>query len=185
MVGVFPQDDVYVRVECDDAIARELNDYFTFETPGAQFMRRNSRYSKWDGRIRLFKLRTRTLYRGLVPRIVEFCKQRDYSCVDHTPKPLSLTPDACLKSLTLPFPPKDYQEAALRSLLSTNRGIVLSPTGSGKSFIIYLLTRVLNTKTLIVVPSIGLVSQLAKDFQSYGFDLNELHTIQAGKNKER
>lgn len=187
MVEITPLDDVFVRVDASTDILRELSEYFTFETPGSAYMRRQAQYRKWDGRIRLFKLRTQTIYRGLVPRIIEFAQQRDYEVVNRVPTVTSdWTPEALndfLQSLNLPFVPRDYQINGLRKLLRDERGICLSPTGSGKSFIIYLLTQVLGVKTLIVVPTIGLVSQMAKDFKGYGYDLHNMHTIQAGKEK--
>jgi superfamily II DNA or RNA helicase len=190
MIHIHALDDVWVQVECEDGIARELADYFTFETPGAAFMRRQARFKRWDGKIRLFKLKTHTLYRGLVPRLLEFAAQRDYPITSHVPAPTPVHPgkalDAFLEhSLALPFTPHDYQYAALRTTLDQQRGIILSPTGSGKSFIIYLLTQAMPVKkTLIVVPTIGLVSQMAKDFKNYGFDLSQLHTISAGAEKD-
>ena len=190
MVTVHPLDDVWVRVECDDAIARELSDYFTFEAPGAHFMRRQqARFKHWDGRIRLFKLKTRTIYRGLVSRIAEFCAQRDYALEVLTKGSGDALSDEQLDAFLyspgrFPFAPDPDQRLAVRTLLDTRRGIILSPTGSGKSFIIYTLAQLLDVKTLIVVPTIGLVSQMAADFASYGFDLKDLHTIQAGREKD-
>lgn len=192
MVTLRTVDAVWLRVDCEDHVARELNDYFTFETPGAQYMRRQARFRKWDGRIRLFKLKTRTIYHGLLPRVLEFCEQRGYE-VDNqvaVDRPLMRGQDdrdlllPFFDHLKLPFAPTDYQHTALREMLDMTRGIVLSPTGSGKSFIIYLLYKALGKKTLIVVPTVGLVSQMAKDFKEYGFDLSKMHTIQAGRAKE-
>ena len=71
-------------------------------------------------------------------------------------------------------------------MLTNHRGIIQSPTGSGKSLIIYLIADLLATtfsKTLIVVPTIGLVEQMAGDFVSYGYDRKHIQTIQAGTNK--
>ena len=60
---------------------------------------------------------------------------------------------------------------------------MLSPTASGKSLIIYLLAAYLNKKTLIVVPTISLVQQMAGDFKSYGYQ-GDPHMITAGVEKE-
>lgn len=181
--------DVWVRVECDEGIAQELSDYFTFETPQSQYMQRQARYRRWDGKIRLFKLKGRTIYRGLVPRIIAFAEQRGYEVENRVPTvdPLWKDPDelnAFIDALNLPDAPRDYQLAAVRALLDTERGIILSPTGSGKSLIIYLMTLLTGAKTLIVVPTIGLVSQMVKDFAHYGFDINQIHSIQGGTEKD-
>ena len=71
------KDEVYVYVSCDDGIAYELREHFTFHVPGYQF---SPKYKArlWDGKIRLFDVRTRQIYRGLVPYIAKFCEERKY-----------------------------------------------------------------------------------------------------------
>jgi len=62
--------------------------------------------------------------------------------------------------------------------------MLVSPTASGKSLIIYLLVRALNVKTLIIVPTTSLVSQLYADFQQYGWDSAKFcHQVYAGQDK--
>jgi len=63
--------------------------------------------------------------------------------------------------------------------------LMLSPTASGKSFIIYLLVRYYHARTLIIVPTTSLVSQLASDFADYGFLSDRfVHRIFAGQDKQ-
>jgi len=188
---IHPLNRVWVRVECDDGIARELSDYFCFETPQSKFMQRQKRFKGWDGKIRLFKLKGHTIYRGLVPRILEFAEQREYAVDNRVPPPDPLWSEpgeleAAITDLILPEDkaPRDYQLASLRTLLDNERGIVLSPTGSGKSLVIYLITQLIGVKTLIVVPTIGLVSQMVKDFAEYGYDVRNIHSIKAGTEKD-
>jgi len=179
-------DNVWIQIACDDSIARELSDYFSFEVPGAQFMKRRAAYKHWDSRIRLFKLRTRTIYRGLLPRVLEFAHARNYSITNRVPaaKPLYTDLDDAVSNLNLPVDLRDYQQTSLRILLDNHRRIILSPTGSGKSLVIYLISQLLrDTKVLIVVPTIGLVAQMVKDFVSYGLE-ERIHTIHAGCEKQ-
>ena len=64
------------------------------------------------------------------------------------------------------------------------RALMLSPTASGKSFIIYLLVRYYAKRTLILVPTTSLVSQLSSDFADYGFDSDAfVHRVYAGQDK--
>ena len=58
---IIKQDEVYVTVDCEKSIARELNDYFTFFVPGYKFMP-SYRNRVWDGKIRLFHLHNHKLY---------------------------------------------------------------------------------------------------------------------------
>ena len=185
VLTISPVNDVWVRIDCDDAISHELSDYFCFDVPGAHWM--PAAKKGWDRKIRLFKLRTHTLYRGLIPRLLEFAAQRDYMVNNQVPGPNPLWPgsfmDDELATMQLPFPLRDYQYAALRAMLNQERGIVLSPTGSGKSYVVYLLAMLLSdAKILIVVPTLGLVQQMVGDFASYGYTEN-IHTIQGGTAK--
>ena len=51
------KNDVYLKVEADDSIRRELGEYFTFEVPGFKFMPQY-RNRVWDGKIRLYSYAT-------------------------------------------------------------------------------------------------------------------------------
>ena len=178
-------DEVYCKVLCDRSIARELVDYFTFEVPGAKFMP-TVRNRVWDGKIRLFN-QNYTLYYGLLPHVAKFANEREYKFgVDESIEPaenFSLKEaEEFSRSLKLPFTPRDYQLEAFTYAVRNRRGVLLSPTASGKSLIIYLLTRWYGCKTLIIVPTISLVHQMAGDFKDYGYK-DEVHKITAGVEK--
>lgn len=183
-VTIVPVDDVWMRIDCDDSIAREISDHFTFDIPNAKFMPQ-FRNRNWSGKIRLFKLRDRLLYRGLLTRVLEFATQQGYDVDNRVPNPTPLLPELTdwIAAQPLPVEPRDYQIAAIRSLLDRHRGIILSPTGSGKSLIIYLLIRALNVPTLIVVPTTGLVTQLSDDMVTYGADSSQIQSIRGGLTK--
>ena len=80
----------------------------------------------------------------------------------------SLKPKSKGKSLKI----RDYQLEAVQHALSRNRALLVSPTASGKSLIIYSLVRyyqMAGHKTLILVPTTSLVEQMYSDFQDYGW----------------
>ena len=83
--------------------------------------------------------------------------------------------------------PRDYQYEAVYEALKNNRKLLLSPTGSGKSLMIYSLVRyycATNKKTLIIVPTTSLVEQMVNDFNEYGWDADaHVHKIYSGKDK--
>jgi superfamily II DNA or RNA helicase len=90
--------------------------------------------------------------------------------------------------LKMPYELRDYQYDAVTHGIENKRAILLSPTGSGKSFIIYNLLRWYmdnyDKQILIVVPTTSLVEQMYKDFADYGFDVdNNCHKIYSGKDK--
>lgn len=74
----------------------------------------------------------------------------------------------------LEIDPYDYQLKTFIRCIRNNRALVLSPTGSGKSFIIYMIIRYLldqiQGKVLISVPSTNLVRQMHIDFCDYEED---------------
>ena len=70
-----------------------------------------------------------------------------------------------IQELGLPFEPRDYQMDAFRTAVQYGRQLLLSPTASGKSLIIYLLTRYYNKKTVVIVPTTSLVEQMSKRFR--------------------
>lgn len=164
--------EVYNKIECDPGIAYELNDYFTFDVPGAKFMPAY-RNKLWDGKIRLFNLLTCTLYSGLNRYVEEFCKARKYDIeyeTDFSSSEFSvIEAKKFVETLQTNFKPRDYQLDAFVHAVRERRALLLSPTASGKSFIIYLLTRYYNAKTLIIVPTTTLVHQLEADFKDYGY----------------
>jgi superfamily II DNA or RNA helicase len=174
--------EVYNKVDCEPSIAYELNDYFTFDVPGAKFMPA-VRNKVWDGKIRLFNLMTCTLYGGLNRYVEEFCKARKYDVeyeTDFSSDEFSLIEaKKFVEELKPTFQPRDYQLEAFVHAVRERRALLLSPTASGKSFIIYLLMRYYNAKTLIIVPTTTLVHQLAKDFEDYGYGKLEVHVSQS------
>lgn len=179
MVRILPKDAVYLKIDAEPGILQELSEHFTFEVPGAKF---HPLYKSrmWDGRVRLFNAMVRELYVGLLPYVEKFCKEREYE-IDQSN--LALPSDKpsyeqvkefCegldLGSRGQPLEIRDYQIEAIWASLNDGRKLLLSPTGSGKSLIIYCLMRwnlAHNRNQLIIVPTTSLVEQLFTDFQDY------------------
>ena len=178
--------EVYMTIDCDGGSCWELQDYFTFTVPGMQFMPA-VRNKFWDGKIRLFNPQNKRIYSGLLPHVQKFCQERDYNLeIDpaFADDEFSLEEAKAFASkLDLPFEVRDYQLDAFAHAIKKKRGLLLSPTASGKSLIIYLIAAFLSKKTLIVVPTISLVQQMAGDFKSYGYQ-GEPHLITAGVEKD-
>ena len=172
-VRVEKLDEVFMRVHCDDGLARDIHDFFSFTVPGAKFMPSyKNRY--WDGKVRLFSIKTNKIYIGLLPYVDEFCRERGFNfegIQDVIGEKQRATEELhqFIEELNLPFSPRDYQMEAFRTAVQYGRQLLLSPTASGKSLIIYLLARYYNKKTIVIVPTTSLVEQMAKDFQDYGY----------------
>lgn len=185
MIEVQKIDENYVRCVCDDSIARELYEHFTFEVPNARFNPK-FRYGAWDGKIRLFNLRTRVIYAGLTDRIRDFAGSRGYEVTTlgmETDSMSLLEAEVFAASLNLPMTPRESQVRALALAVRHRRCVLVSPTASGKSLIAYMLSRWYDDKTLIVVPTKSLVTQMIGDFASYGYT-EPMHGIMGGVEKD-
>lgn len=170
--------DVYLKVDCEPSIHQELNEHFSFEAPGAKF-HPLYRAKQWDGKIRLYHLLSGTIYNGLKSYVEHFCEVNNYS-VDYDRWPTdrdTVTVEQVkefVNELNLSLPGgqsiRDYQIDAIYRAITDNRRLLLSPTGSGKSLIIYCLLRwheKHGRKQLVLVPTTSLVEQMYSDFQSY------------------
>jgi len=195
IIEIVKFNETYVKILCEPSISQELNDYFTFDVPGAKFMP-SYRNKLWDGKIRLYNFLTQLLYTGLTRYVEEFCKTRKYE-LEYKYKNISEEFSIhearnFIKTLNIPekYESRDYQLEAFVHSVRENRALLLSPTASGKSLIIYLLMRYYNVKTLIIVPTTTLVHQLASDFKDYGYGKrsdngfsNDIHKIYGGQEK--
>jgi superfamily II DNA or RNA helicase len=190
------KNEVYLKVEADPSIRRELGEFFTFEVPGFKFMPQ-FRNRVWDGKIRLFSYATGQIYAGLYPYILHWCKENDIQVVDGTKikdTDLDLKAiDGFIEALKIPMEVRDYQKESFIHAIKKNRCLLLSPTASGKSLINYMITRFNllrirndhSNKVLIIVPTTSLVEQLWKDFKDYGYDsVKNVHRIYEGHGKE-
>ena len=190
------ENEVYLKIEAEADIRRELGEYFTFEVPGYKFMPQY-RNRVWDGKIRLFSYATGKIYAGLYPYIQNWCKENNVHIVDGTKiketKVDDKKVDDLIKALKLPHEVRDYQREAFKYSVEKDRCLLVSPTASGKSLIIYLmvifnLLRLKDTKQdkiLIIVPTTSLVEQLFKDFIDYGYNSERnVHRIYQGHEKE-
>jgi len=186
------KNEAYIKIDCEKSVAQELYHYFSFRVPGYNFM---PAYKNkiWDGFLRIFSLKDYTIYFGLLPQIKKFCEDRNYKLEIHPN--LTLTTEFSLKEaedfisrLKLPFKPRDYQINAFVHAVRNKRALILSPTASGKSLILYLILRQLQSngskKGVLVVPSTSLVEQMYGDFKSYGYDVEKYcHKQYSGKEK--
>lgn len=181
--------EVYARIECERHVCKELSEYFTFFVPGYQFTPA-FKNKIWDGKIRLFDLRNNNIYLGLLNYLETFCKERNYTFqyadnLEYEDEFSVYHAQKFFESLNLyahgePIQIEKHQQDAFIESMQSRRKLLVSPTSSGKSLIIYLLFRQLldyqGLKGLIIVPTTSLVEQLTSDFKDYstinGFDVD-------------
>jgi superfamily II DNA or RNA helicase len=189
--------EVHLHVEAEIHVYYELADQFTFEVPGAKFSPAY-RNKYWDGKIRLFNIQNGQIYVGLLDKIIQFCKDHKYT-YEFTESKFYGLPFEVNEGISKEgvkdymnaisrHKPRDYQVEGVYDALRHNRKLLISPTASGKSLMIYSIVRYFVEKrknTLIVVPTTSLVEQMYKDFADYGWDVGSYcHKIYAGKERE-
>jgi len=170
---------VYIRITAEADIRRELSEYFSFEVPGYKFTPQY-RNRVWDGKIRLYSYATGQMYVGLYPYLKDWCNKKNVKIEEINEIVVFNTVSAAdiqalIKSYDISIEPRDYQIDAFKFALENERGLILSPTASGKSLISYMLIRhylnLIDNNILIIVPTTSLVEQLYKDFKQYGYDV--------------
>ncbi len=190
------KNEIYLKVETEPHIHQELSEHFTFDVPGAKFMPQyRSKY--WDGKIRLYSNHTGELYVGLLDKLVAWAKNCEYT-VEFKDNKFYGSPFEENKMISMEgisdymksiskHEPRDYQVEAVYDALRYNRKLLISPTASGKSLMIYSIVRYFVEKEhniLLIVPTTSLVEQMYKDFEDYGWNTEEYcHKIYSGKEK--
>ena len=151
----------------------------------------------WNGEIHLYDMRSKQIYVGLLDKLVNFCDQYGYSYQFEDNKfygtpyeeneGISYEGVKDYMSSICSHTPRSYQIEGVYGALKHNRKLLISPTASGKSLMIYAIVRYYvskGQKILLVVPTTSLVEQMYKDFQDYGWDADSYcHRIYSGREK--
>ena len=200
---IYQDDAVNIKIRCDRSVAKELSQFFSFTVPNYQYTP-SYKNKIWDGQIRLFNVHTHLLYAGLKDYVKSFADERSYTYEDKSSRSLkkistkevydyiinTIRPTLNGKSII----PYEHQIKAIKHAIEYDRCLLLSPTGSGKSLMIYSLIRYYETilpkekQILVIVPTTGLVAQMYNDFKDYSSAVewnvdNECHSVYAGQDK--
>jgi superfamily II DNA or RNA helicase len=203
IIKVRKKNESFLEILTEPSIEQELAEHFCFYVPGYKFMPAYKN-RMWDGKIRLYDLRKKTLYTGLFKYLYEFAAARSYDVELDNNSTYGMAGaknvidiESLLQELTLTaggdkIVPRDYQLEALEHALSNGQSLLLSPTASGKSLIIYMAIRFFleasDKNVLLIVPTTSLVEQMYSDFADYSqfdeWNVDEnCHKIYAGREK--
>lgn len=200
----------FIRVKgSDPGIEMDLFEYFGYYAEGYKWMPAY-KSRRWDGKIRKYNLHDKTMHLGLFHDVIKFAKESGYE-VDLKKNNIYSYPletqdldeqkfEQFVNNLNIhikdkPIKPYDYQIEAAKEAIRKKRLILLSPTSSGKSLIIYILVRWYmkyedNRKILLIVPTTNLIEQMYSDFNDYSshddsFNVDDfIHKIYSGQDKE-
>lgn len=105
---------------------------------------------------------------GLLSKVLKLTKKySDFKVVDSRTLPdVSKLPCNAFSTKDMPTLWEE-QENAVKACLGRSRGTVQMPTGTGKSLTIVKLVQILKVKTLIIVPNLGLKTQLIDNFNTF------------------
>lgn len=193
MIFIEHFNESFVRINTDLATLKTIAGRFSFRVQGFQFMAKY-KAGVWDGFIRPINTMNGLCPKGLIPKVIDYCKENEYE-VKLDKNAFSRFKEIIKfdhKEYNLPFEPYDYQIAAVERALSKKRQVILSATGSGKSVIqallMFELLKVTEKKILMIVPNISLVTQLFQDFKDYTIHMDfnvedNVHMIMGGKEK--
>ena len=197
MIEIFKKDESTLFIKCDRDEAYNIQGYFEFYADNYIFHPKYKMHV-WDGKIRLFNIKTCELPIGLFKSLITNLKTDGihYEVKDEIIEyGKKISTENLLKfnnMLKCDKIPRDYQIRAVQLMMYLKKSIILSSTASGKSFIAFLffnLLKYLNPdyKFLLVVPTVQLVEQMYKDFIDYGKDFTDydeyIHRIYTGKDK--
>ena len=190
------KNEIYLKIEAEPHIFYELSDQFTFDIPGAKFMPQY-RSKHWDGKIRLFNIQTGEIYSGLLDKVIAFCDNHNYTFEFKDNKYYGL-PGEMDETISLEgvkdymksicsHTPRDYQVQGVFDALKYKRKLLISPTASGKSLMIYSIVRYFveqDKNILLIVPTTSLVEQMYKDFEDYGWNSEDYcHRVYGGSER--
>ena len=71
MIEILPYNETYIQIKTDKGVAMELKEEFSFFVPGYRHMPK-FKYTPWEGKIYLFNVHKRTIYKGLLNHVIDF-----------------------------------------------------------------------------------------------------------------
>ena len=181
---VSKKNESFLNIDCEMGILYELKEHFTFMVEGAKYSPK-FKAKVWDGTISLIDLRFGTLPAGLYYELLDVAKKLGYEVEVKTNQygsPIDKNDISIeelkifinglkLHSKNIQLEVRDYQIEAIYNCIHNQRQISISPTGSGKSLILYVIYRWYLSKgkehTMLIVPTLGLVKQMISDFKDY------------------
>lgn len=179
-ITLYNLNETFLRIDCQNVILYELYDHFAIFVKNHQFMPAFEA-GLWDGRVSSVDVKKRTVYKGLVGKIIDWAKVKGYR-LNIDPAVWAFVPEQeftnahvfkFYEKIKAPYLPHDSQADAVSNAITNARSITLAPTANGKSYIVHGLCSFYRTvkrqRILIVIDRSQLIKQLKKDLvDEYG-----------------
>lgn len=194
-------DNTVMRVVASSqSLYEELYNFLSFEVEGAKYNPR-VRNKVWDGTIHLMDRSGKT-WVGLKEQIERFAKELGgvqvvvHPFKDFNPWQTTEPNVAKMKRIVDEFKritgwePRIYQVKSWYRAIKNRRYTLVSPTGSGKSLIIYFILKYLccdpssKQTGIVIVPTTSLVLQMKADLIKYGYPEDQIQILKQGESKE-
>lgn len=146
-----------VIVKAEDVILRGMANHLSFPDPRDEYMsQKQGRPPRWIKMMTYNKLPA-----GLLTKALHWCKEMGHEVrVEDTTKAIEPTPTDLPQWL---YP---HQPRAIAAAIESKRGIISSPTGSGKTTIAgFFIKHFPNARVLITVPTLDLLDQTSKSLE--------------------
>ncbi len=107
---------------------------------------------------------------GFLPRVIKYCDDKNISIeIEDTNKSIF---DGVIENPSIPgITLKTFQEDLIRKAVHHQRGVIVSPTGSGKTIIaIGIISMFPKAKVLFLCHSIAILRQTMVEFKKFGFN---------------
>jgi superfamily II DNA or RNA helicase len=194
-ISIEKVNESFLKVYSDDySLLKSINEYFSFFAENYKFMP-NYKNEYWNGKIKLFDLTSCLLPLGLYSNLTKFLNDNGYKFEKNTNyNKIQISNENIIdfiKNQNKKIKPRIYQLKGLLISLKENKCIIQLPTGSGKSYLIFLYIKYLlenyiqdDDKILLIVPQKSIVFQMRDEFINYDNEFKDLiYTIIAGCKK--
>ncbi len=183
MIRILKRNESHLKIEGPPDFLNALSKKLTVTIPNFQHTPafKNAK-GKWDGSVRYFSQANCNLLYGHLNEVLSIAQELNYKVtletgVNDVDKFSVADVNKLLDEANLPakFERRDYQLQYASAALSQKRILIESPTGSGKSFLMYIillkLLDAMEGRIAVIVPRTSLVEQMYSDFADYGMDV--------------
>lgn len=156
-------DNVTAHIEnCPPDVRMVLYENLKYHPDGYEHVYRYKN-GNWDGYNYLYNIANDTFRRGLIPRVCGILSK--YNQAFRLVNRGKDTAHVSHKMYTNIIKPFDFQEQAIVAATDYEMGLIVSPTGTGKTVVVAKMINALCRKTIVLVTDVVLLDQMQQSLQ--------------------